>query len=89
MYDPTPFWLSIVFVALAFSVVLMDWYTMYRKYSVGELLHIVNRVFAFFCLAMLAGNVIMVGLGEYTAMLFVALVITLTEIVFLATNRIL
>lgn len=86
MYDDTLFWVSIIMMALSLSLVLIDWYCMHQKYALSDMPNIVNRVFAFFCLAMLTGNAIMVSMSEYNASVYVSSVVSLTEIFFLVTQ---
>ena len=84
----TQFWFCIMLMVLAFGLVLIDWYCMHCKYAFSNVPNLVNRVFTFFCLAMLTGNVIMVSKADYTNSLYLSSVVILTELVFLVSNKV-
>lgn len=88
MNDTTMFAVTIVMACIATSLVLVDWYVMHRRYCFSNVPNLVNRIFAFFCLAMLAGNAIMVAKTEYRAAIYFSSVVALTELFFLCTNKV-
>lgn len=88
MRDAILFWVSIVLSFSAQTLVVLDWYLLHRKYALSKIPNIVNRVFMFFCLAMLTSNAIMVGNNEFSLSLGVSTVVILTELMFMLTDRV-